>query len=126
LTSDRFVNVGRDESFPEGRGRRVTVGPDTVAVIRHRGKLYALRDACPHMGASLADGKVAAGRVSCFWHGWTFDLETGQADARAWACARPYEVELRDGDVWIRLPGPPDDEPPADEWVAWDDGFLKK
>jgi nitrite reductase (NADH) small subunit/3-phenylpropionate/trans-cinnamate dioxygenase ferredoxin subunit len=125
LTSDRFVNVGREDSFVEGRGRRVTVGPDTVAVIRHGGRLYALRDACPHMGASLADGQIVRGRVTCFWHGWTFDLATGQSDTRPWACARTYEIALRGGDVWIRVPDPPP-EPPEEEWVPWDDGFLKR
>lgn len=117
--------MGPDEAFPEGRGQRVRVGRDLVAVIRHGGELYAIQDACPHMGASLADGSVHAGRVSCFWHHWTFDLKTGQGDGRDWACARTYEVKVENGEVWIRVPDPP---PPADapqEWTPWDDKFLK-
>lgn len=102
------------------------VGRAAVAVIRYRGRLYALQDSCPHMGASLSDGKVEAGRVSCFWHGWTFDLATGQGSGRAWACARTYEVKVERGDVWIRVPAPPARDEPDGDWVPWDDGFLKR
>jgi nitrite reductase/ring-hydroxylating ferredoxin subunit len=55
------------------------------------------------MAASLADGRVADGRVTCFMHGWVFDLESGRGypPAKSWACARVHEVKLVGDEVWV-------------------------
>jgi nitrite reductase (NADH) small subunit/3-phenylpropionate/trans-cinnamate dioxygenase ferredoxin subunit len=37
----------------------------------------AIDDYCPHMGASLAEGTVEEGVVTCPWHGWEFRLSDG-------------------------------------------------
>ena len=99
-----FVEVGPVDGFREGRGRRVRVDDVDVAVFRFGDRLFAIADACPHMGASLADGVVVRGRVVCHWHGWTFDLQTGQGDQRPWACAAVYEVRVDDGQLWLKPP----------------------
>ncbi len=98
-----FVKVGSVADFPDKRGRTVVVAERRVAVFKHGGRFYALQDRCPHMSASLADGKVENGKVACFMHGWLFDLATGQGHppAKSWACARSYEVKLDGDDVLI-------------------------
>jgi nitrite reductase (NADH) small subunit/3-phenylpropionate/trans-cinnamate dioxygenase ferredoxin subunit len=125
-----FVKVGRVGDFREGRGVAVRVGKKKVAVFKLDGKLYAIQDACPHMGASLADGKLDGCRVICHWHDWRFDLVTGQGDQRSkdWLRARVYAIELRGDEVWVEPPEEPRPSTPEDddEWVAWDDRFLKK
>jgi nitrite reductase (NADH) small subunit/3-phenylpropionate/trans-cinnamate dioxygenase ferredoxin subunit len=126
---DELIRIGALDEFPPGRGRRVEVGRLRLAVFNVGGRLHVLQDACPHMGASLADGRVEGDAVTCHWHGWRFVLETGEGrpPARSWACARRYDVELRGRDVLVRLPdspgGPPAERP--DDWIPWDDGFLK-
>ena len=100
---DDFVRVGRLDEFPERRGRAVRVAGEAVAVFRVGGRVFALRDACPHMGASLADGKLDNGQIQCSWHEWRYDAATGQCPIRAWAKVRVYEVERRaDGGVWVK------------------------
>ena len=122
---DGFVRVGRLEEFPERRGRAVRVAGEAVAVFRVGSSVYALRDACPHMGASLADGRIDGGCVECHWHHWRFDLETGQADERSWARAARYEVRVQSGEVWLKPPAPKQETvapaPVDDEdWIFWD------
>ena len=73
-----FVKVGKVDDFREGRGSVVRLDGKKVAVFKIGGRLQAVQDACPHMGASLADGRLEDGRVVCHWHGWSFDLESGQ------------------------------------------------
>ena len=48
-----------------------------VAVFLQQGQYFAIDDLCPHMGASLADGYVEDGVVSCPWHAWRFRVCDG-------------------------------------------------
>ncbi len=123
-----FHRVGRVDEFREGRGKAVLVEGVKVGVFKQHGRIHALLDACPHMGASLADGKLVEGRVTCHWHGWTFDLCTGRTDESSWACAKVYEVHIDGGEVWVKPPAPPPAvEQEEEEWVVWDDTkHLKK
>jgi len=115
-----FVRVGDQTDFVEGRGRAVDVAGKRVAVFRVGGSWYAIQDACPHMGASLADGRVRDGRVTCTWHDRSFDLATGASDKRSGGCARAFEITTDGDDVLVRpadpAPAPADD----DDWVAFD------
>jgi len=126
------VRVGRVEDFPLGRGRRVKLPGETVAVFRLASGWFALQDSCPHMGASLADGRIEDGAVVCHWHGWRFDLRSGQGDMRRWACARVYGVRVEGGEVLLEPPPEPATENrPEDEaeedWIRWDaERFLRK
>ena len=125
-----WVNVGRLDDFREGRGLAVRLGDIKVAVFKVDGSLRAIQDSCPHMGASLADGRVERGKVVCHWHGWCFDLTSGQGDqqSKRWLRARVYEIEVRGDEVFVLRPDEPAPRPPGDheEWPVWDDRFLKK
>ncbi len=126
---DDFVKVGKVDDFREGRGSVVRLDGKKVAVFKIGGHLQAIQDACPHMGASLADGRLEHGRVVCHWHGWSFDLESGQGSltSKSWLCARIYEVKVEGRDVYLRRPDEPAAPRPEDEeeWTAWDPKFLK-
>lgn len=98
----QFVKAGAVHRFRGGRGRRVMVEGRAVAVFLHEGGPVAVGDRCPHMGASLSEGKLEAGRVVCSWHGWTFDCETGQCDRKDWARIPRYEARVEDGEVLVR------------------------
>jgi nitrite reductase/ring-hydroxylating ferredoxin subunit len=124
---DRWFNVGKGTDFVEGRGIAVDAGDARVAVFRVHGRLHAMQDPCPHMRASLADGKIEQGRrVICHMHGWTFDLLTGKAAGGRSNCAQIYGVEERGDDVYVFVPAtPPVRKADGDDWVPWSDEFLK-
>ena len=123
---DDFVKVGTVDEFREGRGRAVRLDDKRVAVFMIGGEFRAVQDACPHMGAWLSDGKIEDGAVICHWHGWKFDLKTGEGDhgKRAGLCARVYEVKIDGSDIYLRRPEVPP-PPPEETWVPWDPKFLK-
>jgi len=90
----RFV-VCPARSLPPGSRRRVEVGGRGVAVFNVAGRYFAVRDICPHQGAPLSGGQVvhsvaadgpgcyrwdpASAFIRCPWHGWEYDLATGQS-----------------------------------------------
>ena len=109
-----WVNVGRVEDFPPGRGHFV-MGPfdKPMALFNVDGAFYALNFVCPHMGGPLAAGKLDGYVVACPWHGWTFDVRTGGPDHPGGHWTHAYRVRVEDGAVlvgWLKRdasPGPP-------------------
>ena len=75
-----YHHVCRVEDLPEGTATTVVVRRKLIAVFRDGGRYFAIDDVCPHMGASLSDGYVEKGIVTCPWHAWRFRLADG-----AWA-----------------------------------------
>lgn len=72
-----FRTVGNVNEVPVGKAKAFPVGNKMVAVFNRDGQFHAIDDMCPHMGASLAEGVVADGVVTCCWHAWRFRLTDG-------------------------------------------------
>jgi len=69
--------------------------------------IFACNNRCPHEGYPLREGTLDADcKLTCNWHNWKFDLETGE-NQRDGDRLRVYPVELRDGDIWIEIVDPP-------------------
>jgi nitrite reductase (NADH) small subunit/3-phenylpropionate/trans-cinnamate dioxygenase ferredoxin subunit len=119
-----FTKVGVVSQFREGRGRTVQIGERTLAIFRRGDRIFAMDDECPHMGASLALGRLVEDHVECEWHHWRFDLSTGQNAYKEWARVAIHEVRVRGDDVLVRIVEPvPGDQPSAgedDDWFVWD------
>ena len=102
----------------EAAGRLVArVGGREVGVVwdRERRTAHAVRNRCPHHGGPLCLGRIRD-RVSgppggylltgvrvlrCPWHGWEFDLESGQCLDDEHMRAAVYPVEVADGEVRV-------------------------
>lgn len=107
----RHVVASIAEILP-GANKVVTVKGREIAVFNVKGVFYALLNKCPHMGAKLCHGVVVglvegtqpgdftytrAGEIlRCPWHGWEFDMRTGQSQvdpAGIWVKQYPACVE---------------------------------
>jgi len=99
-----WVNIGAFEDLPRGRGERIEIGSDTVAVFRIGDDVYAIGDRCSHAQASLADGEVFDHDVECPRHGSEFSLETGlPRSLPATAPVPVFETKVEDGSVLVRV-----------------------
>jgi nitrite reductase/ring-hydroxylating ferredoxin subunit len=51
--------------------------PRHVLILRHEGKLIAVRNSCPHHGVAMLHGKLdkACGTLECPSHGWELRLD---------------------------------------------------
>lgn len=98
-----WLEVPLEALDAEGRAL-VELGERELAVFRVDGAVHAVVNACPHAGNPLVEGELAAGTLTCAYHGWRFDLETG-ACLRGDVPLERYRAELRDGSIWIASPG---------------------
>src|SRR5438067_13599639 len=53
-------------------------GDRVIALFNVDGKFYALDGICPHQGGPLGKGSLNGCVVTCPWHGFQFDVTTGQ------------------------------------------------
>ena len=78
-TGREALIVGRVEDLPEGSGKTVELAAGReLALYRVNGEFYATENFCPHKGAPLAAGKLCDHVIECDWHGWQFDVRTGE------------------------------------------------
>src|SRR4051794_36097436 len=62
--------------------RAITLCGEKLVLVRDQGKAYALHDRCPHRGVPLSEGKCQfPGLITCAYHGWCYDLRTGELAA---------------------------------------------
>ncbi len=92
------------DELPEGEGLSRLVDGSAVAVARQGGRLHAFGALCPHQQADLSDGLLDDGGITCSWHLWRFDLETGGCEMVPGASIRLYGAREADGRVVVELP----------------------
>lgn len=106
----RYVVAEAGEIPPGGR-KIVDLDGISVGVFHVNGAYYALLNWCPHQAARLCEGKLWSALegsvpgdyqttrhgeiIACPWHGWEFDLRTGQS----WC--EPERLRVRAYDVRI-------------------------
>lgn len=101
-TGGGWQRVADEDDVPEGGAKVVYFAGEQVALVRDGGRLYAVANRCSHANASLAEGAVADGAVTCPSHGSAFDLATGEPSCGP--ANRPlvtYAVRAEDGGIWL-------------------------
>ena len=97
-----WITAGKVSELPPGLSRCIQHGREGIAVFNIGGKFYACDDSCPHAGGPLNEGFVEGTRVSCPWHGWTFDLEPDPGDPPDGV--RRFRVGIQGDDLMIEVP----------------------
>jgi nitrite reductase/ring-hydroxylating ferredoxin subunit len=97
--------VCRRRDVPRDRGWPVRVGEHQIAVFDVGGTLCAIDNVCLHIGNPLDDGAVSQGVVVCPWHGWRYDLRTGEllTTFGRQPGLRTYNVRVDGEDVLIEV-----------------------
>ena len=96
-----FEQVAQSESLEEGQGIEVVWQGNIIAIFRHGGKLFAVDGVCMHQGGPLARGKLCQGTIECPWHGWTYDLTTGNNATTCQPMLRTYAVREQAGKIEV-------------------------
>lgn len=116
------IRVGRVADFTDGRRVLVTIDGREVFVFERAGRFHAFENLCPHMGGPVGEG-ILIGKVEavlgadrevvrerfsseeihivCPWHGWEYDIETGECAAFRRIRLRRYEAVQRGEDVYV-------------------------
>jgi nitrite reductase/ring-hydroxylating ferredoxin subunit len=74
-----------------------------IALFNVDGTFYALDGICPHQGGPLGKGTLAGCLVTCPWHGWQFDVTTGQHVANPSLTQAGIPVKVEGDDVLVKV-----------------------
>jgi NAD(P)H-dependent nitrite reductase small subunit len=99
----RHIKVSILSDFPAGTSKILSLGGIGLAVFNIDGRLYAIRNRCPHEGGPVASGALKGTLITCPRHGWQFDLRTGQSTNRQSFSVKTYPVTVKDGAVYVEL-----------------------
>lgn len=98
------MRVASAKDVPPDELTAVSTDRGPVVLAWTDGRICALEDRCSHQDYPLSAGDLEDGEVECIFHGARFDLCTGRATRLpAVAPVRAYQVEVRDGGVYLRL-----------------------
>jgi nitrite reductase/ring-hydroxylating ferredoxin subunit len=99
----RLVTVARVEDIPPGTVAAVTAGEEEIALAHVDGEFFATQQHCLHLKGPLGEGRIDDHVLTCPWHGWQYDVRTGENEFDRAIQLRTYPVRVHDGEVQVEL-----------------------
>ncbi len=108
-----WITVGSVDDIPEGRAKVVCLGGgvggagdgakrgERVAVFRDKGRISAVTNVCAHQGGPLGEGKIVDGCVTCPWHGYQFQADSGLSPPPYTDRIATYQVRVDGRTVYL-------------------------
>ena len=114
--------VGKAAEFEDGGRRIIRLGQDEVGIFKHEGEYFAYSNYCLHAGGPACEGLIIAKveerilpdktsdglyfskdetHFVCPWHGYEYDLKTGECVGNRKLKLRSYEVIERGTDIIV-------------------------
>lgn len=98
-----FRSVARVEDIPPGTIASLQVDDVDIAVANVGGEFFVTQGHCLHLQGPLGEGRLEGAVLSCPWHGWQYDVRTGQNEFDRAIQLKTYEVTVEDGEVKVAL-----------------------
>ena len=116
--------AGRAADIQPGGRQIMELDGKNIGIFNVNGRYHALLNRCPHSGGDLCSGPITGttlptdkisserggfvyGRsgelIRCGWHGWEFDIATGQCLVNSRMKARTYDVTVEDGELVVHI-----------------------
>jgi len=116
------VYVGKLAEFIENDRKVVKSGDLEIGVLHRNGTFYAYHNTCLHQGGPACEGMIIAKveevlapdktylgqkfsekemHFVCPWHGWEYDLETGEFVVDRRKKLKKYQVVQKDQEVYV-------------------------
>jgi nitrite reductase/ring-hydroxylating ferredoxin subunit len=116
--------VGKASEFKDGERRIVIAGEKEVGVFKDKGEFFAYSNYCLHQGGPACEGLTIAAveerilpdmtsrglyfsdtemHFVCPWHGYEYDMKTGECVSNRKLRLRRYEVVQKGDELYVDL-----------------------
>jgi nitrite reductase/ring-hydroxylating ferredoxin subunit/DMSO/TMAO reductase YedYZ heme-binding membrane subunit len=118
---DGFVDVCSTSEIPEDRAHVVCLSGDRVAVYRYDSNVVAVSSVCQHQNGPLGEGRIIDGCITCPWHGYQYQPETGSSPPPFDEKVPTFNVRVVGGRVLVDpIPNPAGTRVEPARWLAGD------
>ncbi len=100
-----WVRIAALADCPPGQTLECVADDRVVALFNVEGTLHALDGVCPHQGGPLGEGELQGEIVTCPWHGWQFNVSSGQNQLSPRIRQPRFPVKVEAGEILIDLAG---------------------
>lgn len=98
-----FIRVAEVSEMKPGECKVVQADGKEIALFNVEGTVCALDNTCLHRGGPLGEGELDGDVVTCPWHGWQYNVRTGEkCSDRSQKVAR-YETKVEGGQIMVVL-----------------------
>ncbi len=104
----RELVVCKEEEIPEGERKIIEIGGLSIGIFHHKGQWLALRNSCLHRGGPVAAGCLEEDTITCPWHGFQYNLFSGELLVDSSAKLDMYPVSVQAGKVSLMVPAEAD------------------
>ena len=99
--TDQWVDACAVADILENRARIVCLSGERVAIFKYGNKISAVSNVCQHQNGPLGEGEIVAGCITCPWHGYQYQPDTGAAPPPFVEKVPTFNVRLENGRVFV-------------------------
>lgn len=98
-----LTKVAKASEIPAGGAKVVEIGGKAIALFNCKGAFYALENTCKHRGGPLGEGSLCGTVVTCPWHGWEYDVTSGECQTSRSVKVQTFEVRVDGDDLLVSI-----------------------
>lgn len=98
-----FVTVAQKDELKPGECKVVEANGRTLALYNIDGAFYATDNTCLHRGGPLGEGELDGQIITCPWHGWQYDVTSGENTFDPNTKVEAFEVKVDGDNVQVKL-----------------------
>jgi len=102
--SDRWIDLGAADELKKRPVQEININGATLALSYLNGEFCAIDGLCIHAEGPLGEGTLEDEAIVCPLHEWKFHRKTGKGYGGTPGQVPCFNVEVRDGRVFVERP----------------------
>ena len=98
-----WVRVASVGEVAPGSTKAVNANGRDLALYNVSGTFYCTDGTCLHRGGPLGEGIMDNDNVTCPWHGYVYNVKTGQCETNPAMKLKTYTVQVQGSDVMVEV-----------------------
>ncbi|MFQ5777009.1 MAG: Rieske (2Fe-2S) protein [Terriglobia bacterium] len=96
-----YIKVAKVNEMPPGTAREFHANGKVIALFNVNGAFHAIDNTCLHRGGPLGQGALEGEVVTCPWHGWQYNVTSGESVFNEQIKVASYEVKVEGDDIVV-------------------------
>jgi sulfoxide reductase heme-binding subunit YedZ len=101
IEAEGFIDACAVAEIPENRARIICLSGERVAIFKYDGKISAVSNVCQHQNGPLGEGKIVFGCITCPWHGYQYQPDTGASPPPFGEKVPTFNVRVKNDRVYV-------------------------